>query len=124
MSKLKHIACLTAALVPPLFGMASSTSAADEVFAPTAAVNLPAGSQPLASFDISYVDPVLGVYILGDRSNKAVDVVDTENLTITQLHATPPFAGATGNNDTSGPDGVLIVRHREVWAGDGNSTVK
>lgn len=34
------------------------------------------------------------------------------------------FVGATGNNDTSGPDGVMTVGHREVWAGDGNSTVK
>jgi hypothetical protein len=34
------------------------------------------------------------------------------------------FTGATGNNDTSGPDGVLIVNHRFIWAGDGNSTMK
>jgi DNA-binding beta-propeller fold protein YncE len=34
------------------------------------------------------------------------------------------FVGATGNNDTSGPDGVMTVSHHEVWAGDGNSTVK
>ena len=34
------------------------------------------------------------------------------------------FTGATGNNDTSGPDGVLIRDSREIWVGDGNSTVK
>src|SRR4051794_25450292 len=124
-SKLKYLAYLTVSLTPPLFTIADSASAADEVFAPTTAIVLPAGSQPLASFDISFVDPVLGIYILGDRSNKAVDVIDTDtNTVLTQLHAPPPFAGATGNNDTSGPDGVLVVRHREVWAGDGDSTVK
>jgi hypothetical protein len=123
--KPKYLACLSIALVLPLFTIGGTASAADEVFAPTTAIVLPAGSQPLASFDISFVDPVLGIYILGDRSNKSVDVVDTDtNTVLTQLHATPPFAGATGNNDTSGPDGVLVIRHREVWAGDGNSTVK
>ena len=34
------------------------------------------------------------------------------------------FVGFTGNNDTSGPDGVLTVSHHEVWVGDGDSTVK
>src|SRR5262249_20594858 len=28
------------------------------------------------------------------------------------------------NNDRSGPDGVVIVDHKEVWAGDGDSRVK
>jgi hypothetical protein len=84
------------------------------------------------AFDISFVDPGLGVYILADRTNKAVNVIDTTDNSVTvQLTsnkcptiATPcPFAGATGNNDTSGPDGVLIIG-KEVWAGDGNSTIK
>src|SRR5262249_2957817 len=39
------------------------------------------------------------------------------------------FAGAVvvngvANNNLSGPDGVMIVRSREIWAGDGNSTLK
>jgi len=109
--------------------MGEAASAADEVFKATTAIPVP--GSPLVSFDISYVDPVIGLYILGDRTNKAVDVIDTgTNTVLTQLHATPPFVGvatscATGNNnDCSGPDGVLIVRHREVWVGDGNSTVK
>ena len=75
------------------------------------------------SFDISFVDPAIGIYVLGDRTNKAVDVIDTTtNTVLTQLVS--GFAGATGNNDTSGPDGVMTVGHREVWAGDGNSSVK
>jgi hypothetical protein len=40
------------------------------------------------------------------------------------LAATPAFAGATPSNNNAGPDGVLVVNHREVWAGDGPSQVK
>jgi hypothetical protein len=97
--------------------------AADEVFKATTAITLPAG-QKVVSFDISFVDPVIGLYILGDRTNKAVDVIDTETNTVLVQLGKGSFAGATGNNDTSGPDGVLVVRHREVWAGDGDSTFK
>ena len=33
--------------------------------------------EPLGSFDISWVDPDLHAYLLSDRSNKAVDVINT-----------------------------------------------
>lgn len=95
----------------------------DEVFAPTTAITLPS-SQTITSFDISFVDPVIRQYFLADRTNSAIDVVDTASNTVSQLTATPAFAGNTGNNDTSGPDGVITVNHNEVWAGDGNSTIK
>jgi hypothetical protein len=98
------------------------TMAADEQFVVTSIIQLPAG-QSLGSFDIGFVDPVRGIYILADRTNKSVDVVDTRtNTVINQL--TPGFVGFTGNNDTSGPNGVLIVNHSQVWAGDGDSTLK
>jgi hypothetical protein len=102
----------------------------DEVFAVTTVITLPS-PQKITAFDISFVDPVIGEYFLADRTNKAVDVVDTAtNTLLTQLKATPPFVGvattcATGNNnDCSGPDGVITVNHKEVWVGDGNSTIK
>jgi hypothetical protein len=111
-------------IVPALVLSAGTASAADEVFKATTAITLPNG-QNVISFDISYVDPVIGVYILADRTNKSVDVIDTAtNTVLVQLTATPAFRGANGNNDTSGPDGVLIINHREVWAGDGDSTIK
>jgi hypothetical protein len=94
----------------------------DETFVPVAAISLPSGQQ-LHSFDISFVDPVIGIYILGDRTNKAVDVIDTAtNTVLTQLMG--GFVGFTGNNDTSGPDGVITINHHEVWAGDGTSSLK
>ena len=93
--------------------------AADETFTPTAAVTLP-GGQLVRSFDISFVDPVIGVYLLADRTNKTVDVIDTTTHTVlTQLTATPPFSGGG-----TGPNGVITVGHREVWAGDGVGLLK
>ena len=40
--------------------------------------------------------------------------------------AASPCSGAhvcTGNNDVSGPDGVITVDHKELWVGDGDSRV-
>jgi hypothetical protein len=79
--------------------------------------------KPLRAFDISWVDSASGHYYLADRSNGAIDVVDIATNQITgQIGG---FVGATGKNDTSGPDGVVTTfSNRELWAGDGDSTVK
>jgi hypothetical protein len=101
----------------------AGTASADEVFKATSAVT-GLGNQTISGFDISFVDPALKLYILGDRTNKAVDVVDTESKAIVTQVGKGTFTGATGNNNTSGPDGVVFVDHKEIWAGDGDSTVK
>jgi hypothetical protein len=106
----------------------------DETYSATAVVT---GIPTIVSFDISYVDAKLGKYVLGDRTNKGVDVVDTATGVGTVMHGTIPFAGAVASppcasaNSCSGPDGVIIVPaansgsgHNEIWAGDGDSTVK
>jgi hypothetical protein len=116
--KLAYFAGAVAAL-PFMAGTAS----ADEVFKATSAVT-GLGAQQIVGFDISFVDPVLKLYILGDRTNKAVDVVNTNSNAIVTQVGKGTFTGATGNNNTSGPDGVVFVDHKEIWAGDGNSTVK
>ena len=116
------LACLCLAVAPTLLGTATSAIAADETFAPVAVISLP-NNQKIQSFDISFVDPVTGIYVLGDRTNFAVDVIDTTtNSVLRQLMG--GFVGRTGNNDRSGPDGVVTVNHHEVWVGDGTSTVK
>jgi hypothetical protein len=77
-------------------------------------------------FDISFVDQTNHTYYLGDRSNAAVDVVDaTTGTFIRQITASPmPFAGATGNNATSGPNGVATDGAGKcLFAGDGTSRV-
>ena len=83
------------------------------------------------TFDISWVDNANnGLYYLADRSNAAIDVVDTTGA----FTGTPDtlfgqiggpavgFQGDTGNNATSGPDGVTAF-FPCIFAGDGNSRV-
>lgn len=66
----------------------------------------------MKTFDISWVDANTRRYFLADRSNQAIDVIDTRtNVVVDQIPASPPFAGATGNNDTSGPNGVVVSGH-------------
>ena len=134
-------AAVVALLTMPSLASAQEAPAKDEVFAPTAQspVFLPSGSAALASFDISWVDSVLRNYYLADRSNKAVDVINTDTKVSSQFKPTssnlPPvpagqpntFVGArnldsggnlcspanppacTASNDVSGPDGVLTT---------------
>ena len=64
-------------------------------------------------FDISWIDQSTQRYYLADRSNAAVDVVDTKNNTfVKQLKggfagAKLNAAGTAVNNDISGPNGVV-----------------
>jgi hypothetical protein len=115
-------------------GGGGETGFPDETYSATAVVT---GIPTIVSFDISYVDAKLGKYVLGDRTNKGVDVVDTTTGVGTVMQGTVPFAGAVASppcaspNSCSGPDGVIIVPAansgsgaNEVWAGDGDSTVK
>lgn len=121
----KNLMCFAAFAVCLSPAMAGSPDS--DNFAGTAAVTLSGGTpaaKPITSFDISFVDPTIGLYVLGDRTNNAIDLVDTHSNTFLGFCGHGLFTGATGNNDTSGPDGVLIRDHREIWAGDGNSTVK
>jgi hypothetical protein len=78
---------------------------------------------PLRSFDISWVDEATETYYLADRSNNAVDIFDAEHGTFTTRVG--GFRGATASNDFAGPNGVVAIGSlHEVWAGDGDSTVK
>src|SRR5882757_397238 len=139
----RRMTCLTAALAVAALAPCLLTSAVAQVapappdsdhFVPTAAVTLSnthlVTAKPLNSFDISFVDPTIGLYVLADRTNNAVDLVDTVNNTFLAFCGHGQFQGVVRNaagavdNNLSGPDGVLIRDHREIWVGDGNSTVK
>lgn len=99
----------------------------DEVFSQTAAIAVPGAA--LNSFDISWVDPSINRYFLADRSNASIDFIDTGTTAVPpsfflQLKPTgvDAFAGFTGNNDTSGPNGLLTLDNgsvKEIWVGDG-----
>src|SRR5579862_2211903 len=82
---------------------------------------------PLQSFDISWVNPDRAEYYLGDRSNKGVDIIDTQHLTFKRTIG--GFIGIVLNaaktavdNNHSGPDGVTS-HGRWLYAGDGDSTL-
>lgn len=117
----KLFACLVGVMVPWLIAGAGATLAGDETFQRTAVITIPGG---LNSFDISFDDADIHTLVLADRTNKAIDVINTETNTVSsQLSASPPFAGVrTVPANASGPNGVIIVDHREAWAGDAPSS--
>ena len=95
-------------------------------------IQLP-NSQSLAVYDISFVDKVLPLYYLADRTNATLDVIDTRDNTVAaqigafvgvKYKAGPTPGSKVIDNDTSGPDGVQPVGIGEVWVGDGDSSVK
>jgi hypothetical protein len=128
-TKATLLACLVGAAVPCLLAV---TAHSDETYALKTVIPVPGG---LNSFDISFVDANIHTFVLADRTNKAIDVVNTNsNKLIKQLTATPSFTGlcvvppvsnpanvkpdANICANASGPNGVIIVDQREVWATD------
>jgi hypothetical protein len=63
------------------------------------------------SFDISWWDPTTQLFFLADRSNAALDVIDTKTDTLFGQIGGPGvgFAGDTGVSATSGPNGVTVA---------------
>jgi len=128
--------CLPGAIPAIVFGAVSLAStgavAGDCTFAPPlttqtrclTAVSIP--GNPLRSFDISFVNPDRAEFYFSDRSNSAIDIIDTETLKFKRFLG--GFAGVALNNGNvdnnhSGPDGVT-THGRWLYAGDGNSTLK
>jgi hypothetical protein len=116
------MAALAAAAVASATFAFGSSALATETLTLKTVVSIP--SSKITSFDISFVDTALNYYILGDRTNKGVEVINTVNNSFLMTAGQGLFAGATGNNNTSGPDGVMTVGHRYIWAGDGPSTLR
>jgi hypothetical protein len=103
--------------------MTGIASAADENFTVKKIISLPNG-QSVGSFDIAFDDANIHTLAFADRTNKSVDLIDTNtNTVVKQLTANPPFAGVRPNpGAASGPDGVLIVDQKEIWVGDAPSS--
>lgn len=83
-------------------------------------------SAGIASFDISFDDAGLGLYLLADRTHCSVDIWDSSsNALVAQVTG---FAGiGAGGPPEAGPDGVLTVvtqTAKQAWAGDYPSEVK
>jgi hypothetical protein len=118
---------VAAASIMPLIALAGGArpALADEQMVLVDKIDV--GGNGLGAFDISYVDSRRGLYVLSDRTNASVDFIDPRNNTF--LGRVAGFKGVVlvngvANNNLSGPDGVTIVGGKEVWAGDGDSTVK
>lgn len=83
---------------------------------------------PLKSDDFGFVDPLLQVYYLTDRSNASVDVIDARHnrflARITGNATVGQFAGSPANLEASGPNAVVSAEFGRVWASDGDSTIK
>jgi len=78
---------------------------------------------PLRSFAVSAVDPTDHVYALSDRSNRAVDLFDTRTHKFVGRATGFSGDGAGHGHGKAGPNGIVAVG-KQLWAGDGNSTVK
>jgi hypothetical protein len=130
-------AYLYGTVAPVLFGAASLAStgafaACQGPGAPTTtqtkcvtAILLPV---PLQSYDISWVNPQRAEYYLADRSNNAIDIIDTQQLTFKRSLGKGLFkgliiSGGAADNNHSGPNGV-VTHGRWVYVGDGDSTLK
>jgi hypothetical protein len=108
---------------PPCTGPGAPTTTQTKCLT---AIHIP--GNPLLSFDISFVDPERAEYYLADRSNAAIDIIDTKNLTFKRglggfVGIKLNKAGTAVDNNHSGPDGV--ANHgRWLYAGDGDSSLK
>ncbi len=80
---------------------------------------------PLVQFDISWVDRRGNFYYLADRSNAGIDIFDVRrNAFEGRICGFTGFDPAIGTS-TAGPNGVVVIDSRnELWASDGDSTVK
>jgi len=83
----------------------------------------------LDNFDIGYVDANAGRYYLADRSNSAVDIIDTKTNKfigrVTGFVGVKKDANGRAVNNQSGPNGLAFDdTKKELWVGDGDSTVK
>lgn len=71
--------------------------------------------QALKRFDISAVSTAQGIYGFSDRSNHAVDLIDTR---------TDRYAGRVAGFSRGGPNGLVDVGDDQFWAGDGDSKLQ
>jgi hypothetical protein len=79
-------------------------------------------------YDGSHVDASRRLYYLGDRSAKGIDIVDIASnkviAQVTGMFVGQIFNGEKLNNNISGPNALEMVGSNELWAGDGDSTIK
>jgi len=118
MKSVRALASVAIAGLVAMPGLAKAQS--DESFNLFTSINNPG----LTAFDIAWTDRSVGFYFLADRSNKSVDLINLDTKFFGRYFA-GNWAGATGNNNTSGPNGLLTLvnttngNKTEIWTGDG-----
>jgi DNA-binding beta-propeller fold protein YncE len=84
--------------------------------------------EELKLFDIGVVDADAGRYYIADRSNNGVDIFDTKtNKYVGRIGGMVGVVMKDGKpvGNASGPNGVALdAKNKELWVGDGDSTVK
>ncbi len=118
MTKLSGLLLATTMLAA---GLAATQAARAAEVTRTSTIDL--GGKPLDNFDIGWVDGQTGRYYLADRSNAAVDVVDTAKKAF--LYRIEGFAGTKKPGSIGGPNGLMVnADTQELYVGDGDSTLK
>ena len=129
-------ACTLGALAAASFVTMGYAASSLKVYS---AISIPGA--PLTSWDILFTDAATGFVTMADASHATVNVINARTSPPSlQLQTAAVFAGVKAPfnpacnsslytqpaclNGKNGPDGSLIVNHREIWAGDGDSTVK
>ena len=127
MRKVKLLACLLLGVATPLLLTVPTPAAADEQFEFRKGIDV----GPITSFDISFVDANIHTLAQSHRDNSncgaaepvpdehtdgGVDLIDTNSNKLIKT-----LCGFHGTAKEHGPNGVIIVDQREVWAGDGLS---
>lgn len=126
MQRRRAIAGVTAGAASLMLLVGAQGARAEEHM--TLVTKIDVGGNGLGAFDISFVDPTLQLYTLSDRTNASIDLIDAANDTF--FGRVRGFKGVvlntdgTANNNLSGPDGNVVVNHTQIWAGDGDMTVK
>jgi hypothetical protein len=128
---LKWKICLGSLLAPWLIASASVPALADDNNrnAPVSLLGvIKVPGNPVVSADISWADPGTQRYYFADRSNSGVDIIDAVNNVwvgrVGGMAGVLSNGGGTSTTNGSGPNGVVVTPQKQLWAGDGNSTVQ
>src|SRR5687767_529774 len=99
-------------LVATVVALAFAASADAQTFKQVARIEIP--GTPIENYGVLTIDQATGLGYLADKDNKAVVVFDTKtDKFVTRIGG---FVGHTGDGNSSGPNGVVIVcGGAELW---------
>lgn len=139
MKRISQIFCLSMAFVAPATGVAKQPDAGQATIAPTPVESGQLFTEPvlvkgsptnLRAFDVSWNDNSTQRYYLADRTNNAIDLVDSATDTFLGFIGQGHYTGSRpcpGNTEDlrlcAGPNGVVTDDLGHVWSGDGDANI-